>query len=394
MERDFLGLSSKESVITVKEEVVEGCIDSGVPWPLSNKASALPHFMFFKTAQEDKTAKILSNHIASSGLMTISTADAFDAAHKRPSGELQKNCNQDKQGGTHFSMTSYPAQQNAHSLHLSHDVKELPVSGQTISVSMNHPFFKTHFTGSGQNFLGATTKQHLFGGIPVTAPHSALPSLGSVAGINEPRFNSKASGGAQLTIFYAGAVNVYDDISPEKAQAIMFLAGNGSSTASNMMQPRTQVHTPTPKLAAGDDACVNPINTPPYSGFSSPMSVTSHPIGQSGSGSTNNDESMAVKTTGVLTTPVSKVDPPKIVTSLGPVSATTMMPSAVPQARKASLARFLEKRKERAMNSAPYNLSKQSPECATTGSNGMSFSASSGAGSGSLSNNKENSHDI
>ncbi|XP_059649487.1 protein TIFY 6B-like isoform X4 [Cornus florida] len=335
MERDFLGLSSKESVITVKEEVVEGCIDSGsgVPWPLSNKASALPHFMFFKTAQEDKTAKILSNHIASSGLMTISTADAFDAAHKRPSGELQ-------------------------------------------------------------NFLGATTKQHLFGGIPVTAPHSALPSLGSVAGINEPRFNSKASGGAQLTIFYAGAVNVYDDISPEKAQAIMFLAGNGSSTASNMMQPRTQVHTPTPKLAAGDDACVNPINTPPYSGFSSPMSVTSHPIGQSGSGSTNNDESMAVKTTGVLTTPVSKVDPPKIVTSLGPVSATTMMPSAVPQARKASLARFLEKRKERAMNSAPYNLSKQSPECATTGSNGMSFSASSGAGSGSLSNNKENSHDI
>ena len=75
------------------------------------------------------------------------------------------------------------------------------------------------------------------------------------------------------------------------------------------------------------------------------------------------------------------------------VAATPMMPSAVPQARKASLARFLEKRKERVMSTAPYNISKKSPECATPGSNGMSYTASSGAGAsacaGALSANKE-----
>uniref|UniRef100_A0A5B7A904 Protein TIFY n=1 Tax=Davidia involucrata TaxID=16924 RepID=A0A5B7A904_DAVIN len=371
MERDFLGLKSKESVIVVKEETVEGCKDSssGVPWPLSNKVSALPHFMSFKTAQEDKTAKIMSDPLPS-GFMAISTADAFDHAHKRPLGEIQKNFNHDRQGGSHFSITAYPVQQNAHSVHLPHDVKVHPVSGQTISVSMSNPFLKTHFTGAGQNFAGSTTKQQLLGGIPVTTPHPVLPSLGSVAGITEPWFNSKSSGApAQLTIFYAGTVNVFDDISPEKAQAIMFLAGNGSTAASNTAQPRAQVQTPTSKLAAGDGVFANqPMNTPPCSGLSSPMSVSSHPVGQSGSGSTNNDEVMAVKTTGVSTTPVSKVDPPKIVTSLGPVSATTMIPSAVPQARKASLARFLEKRKERVMNSAPYNLNNKSPECATLGS--------------------------
>ncbi|KAA8529021.1 hypothetical protein F0562_033491 [Nyssa sinensis] len=305
MERDFLGLKSKESEIVVKEETVEGCKDSGVPWPMSNKVSALPHFMSFKTAQEDKTAKIMSDPLAS-GFMALSTADAFDHAHKCSFGEIQV----------------------------------LPL------------------------------KQQLLGGIPVTTSHPALPSLGSVAGINEPWFNSKSSAApAQLTIFYAGTVHVYDDISPEKAQAIMFLAGNGSLAASNTTQPRAQVQTPNSKLAAGDGVFANqPMNTPPCSGLSSPMYVSSHPVGHSGSGSISNDEVIAAKTTGVLTAPVSKVDPPKIVTSLGPVSATNMISSAIPQVPKASLTRFLEKRKERLMNSAPYNLKNKSPECGSPGS--------------------------
>lgn len=47
----------------------------------------------------------------------------------------------------------------------------------------------------------------------------------------------------------------------------------------------------------------------------------------------------------------------------------------------------------RVMSTAPYNISKKSPECATPGSNGMSYTASSGAGAsagaGALSANKE-----
>ncbi|PSR91049.1 Protein TIFY 6B like [Actinidia chinensis var. chinensis] len=375
MERDFLGLNSKDSVVVVKEEAVEGCKDSefvpfsngsGVQWPLSNKVSALPHFMSFK-AQEEKMAKSMSDIHTSFGYMGIS-ADGFDTTHKRPLGEMQKVHH--GQGGTHFSMTNYPVQPNALSMHLSHEMNVLPAANQPISVSMANPFFKPHFTGAGQDFSGATMKQQLLGGISATAPHSVLPSLGSAAATTEPWFCSKSSAApAQLTIFYGRTVNVFDDISPEKAQAIMFLAGNGATTASNMAQPRPQVQVPASKQAGGDGVLVNyTSNTPPGSGFSSPMYVSSHPVGLSGNGCPTNDEVMAVKPIGVLSTPLSQADT-KAVTSLGPLAATTMIPSAVPQARKASLARFLEKRKERAMSSAPY-LSKKSPECFPPVSNG------------------------
>nr|AEP60134.1 JAZ3 [Vitis rupestris] len=388
MERDFMGLSSKEPLAVVKEEIIEGGKDSaftkgsGIQWPFSNKISALPHFMSFKTAQEDKSKKVASDSLVTSG---------FDPSNKCPAGEMQKAVNPDRQGGS-FAVTAYPVQHDSHLMnHHPHDVKMFPVSNQTISVSMGNPFFKTHFAAAGQNMVGAALKQQLLGGIPVSAPHGILPSAGSFAGITEPWNNFKTSGSpTQLTIFYAGTVNVYDDISPEKAQAIMFLAGNGASMASRMGQPRAQVQTPASKLAAGDGVLANqPMNISPCSGLSSPISVSSHPVAQSGSGSTSTEEVLAAKTTGVSATPVTKLDSPKILS----VAATPMMPSAVPQARKASLARFLEKRKERVMSTAPYNISKKSPECATPGSNGMSYTASSGAGASAgaaaLSANKE-----
>jgi len=96
--------------------------------------------------------------------------------------------------------------------------------------------------------------------------------------------------------------------------------------------------------------------TPPCSRLSSPLSVSSQTGTQSGSGSTSTEEIMPAKTSGVATTPVSKPEPQK---------AAAMLPSAsaIPQARKASLARFLEKRKERVMSVAPYNnFSKKSSE--------------------------------
>ncbi|NP_001305504.1 protein TIFY 6B-like [Solanum tuberosum] len=220
---------------------------------------------------------------------------------------------------------------------------------------------------------GELQMKQVLGGIPVTAPLSMLPSRGSVAGTTEPWFNSKSSAApAQLTIFYGGTVNVFEDISPEKAQAIMFLAGHGCAPP-NVVQPRFQLQASASKPAAADGVCVNQTpNMLPASGLSSPMSVSSHPIGQSDGSSGNKDDMKMSKTANSSVTPLVKLDTSKIVTSLGPVGATTIMTAAVPQARKASLARFLEKRKERVMNLAPYCLSKKSPEY-----NGVGFSATS-----------------
>ncbi|KAD3642291.1 hypothetical protein E3N88_31515 [Mikania micrantha] len=165
---------------------------------------------------------------------------------------------------------------------------------------------------------GAPVYSQFLKGIPITSSQLVIPWYGSMG----------ASIPAQLTIFYDGMVNVYDDVSPEKAQAIMFLAGNRQFVAlADSPQPRTQAQGPTPMA---------PNTTQPCSSVSSPVSVSSHRADQLTGGPPNETE--AAK---------------RIMSSLGQA-----MQSAIPQARKASLARFLEKRRERVRASAPYSLSK------------------------------------
>ncbi|GLJ10344.1 hypothetical protein SUGI_0126550 [Cryptomeria japonica] len=41
----------------------------------------------------------------------------------------------------------------------------------------------------------------------------------------------------QMTIFYEGTVNVYDDIPPDKAQAILMLAGGKMQSNCGLMRP-------------------------------------------------------------------------------------------------------------------------------------------------------------
>ncbi|KAK3221935.1 hypothetical protein Dsin_008960 [Dipteronia sinensis] len=389
MERDFLGLSSKEPLAVVKEEVnTDGCKEigfakgSGVQWPFSNKFTAVSHFMTFKVAQEDRTRKIISDPLVSSGFFPIPTADSFDPSKSRSTAEIQKSVHHDRQGGTHISLTTYSVQHDMQSVHRPHDVKTFPVN-QAISGSVNnHPFFKNHFATVGQNLKGANNmKQQLHGGIPVATPLSSLATFGSVGGGIAEQCNGVKTHvpPAQLTIFYAGTVNVYEDISPEKAQAIMFLAGNGSSIAPNAAQPKVQIQAPSSKSAAVNGVTVNqPVNAPPCTGLPSPISISSHTDTHSGSGSTSTEDMMVVKTTGVNATPVCKLEPSKTVNAVGSVAATSTMPAgpskfyaAFPQARKASLASFLEKRKQRAVNAAPYVASTKPPE-----SHGMNISAS------------------
>ncbi|KAI3811989.1 hypothetical protein L1987_16689 [Smallanthus sonchifolius] len=185
-----------------------------------------------------------------------------------------------------------------------------------------------------------------FSGVPV---YSQL--LKGIPNNSQPWYGSKvASVPAQLTIFYDGMMNVYDGISPEKKIdeicfwlifAIMFLAGNGHFVVTaDAPQPRTQAQGPTP---------MTPVSTEPCSPVSSPVSVSSHHVGQLTGGPANETE--AAK---------------RIMSSF-----EQGMQSAITQARKASLARFLEKRKERVMASAPYSLSKNIMDCASNSNAGI-----------------------
>lgn len=106
----------------------------------------------------------------------------------------------------------------------------------------------------------------------------------------------------------------------------MFLAGNGSTPASKMAQPRAQAQVPVSIQAGGggDAVLINQrTNTPTGSGLSSAMSVSSHPVGQCGNGTTTNHELVGVKPTGA-----SNSNPQNVVTSLGP-AATIMTPSGM-----------------------------------------------------------------
>ncbi|GMH07400.1 hypothetical protein Nepgr_009240 [Nepenthes gracilis] len=106
------------------------------------------------------------------------------------------------------------------------------------------------------------------------------------------------------------AVQTTDDISTEKVQAIMLLAGNGSSLSFNKTHPEPQCQAPTTELLAADGVVpiiVNkPLNSQPYPHLSSHLSVPLHTIVHSGNASTGSNGIMAAKTTEVSTTPITK----------------------------------------------------------------------------------------
>ncbi|KAM1238787.1 hypothetical protein TB2_039431 [Malus domestica] len=385
MERDFLGLSSNSGGATLKEEPNKETKNSAVPrssgmlWSFSNKVSAPPQFLSFKAPQEDGPRK--TAHDNSSVFMTISTADAFHSSQKSFSGGIQKNFVFDKQAGNHCATTVYPMPQfDARSVHQSQDVKIYPVvsqHNQRIPITLSSPVLQSH---APVGHTGSTIKLQPLGGVPVLAPGSALPSTTSVVGTTDLRNASNSSGApAQLTIFYAGSVNVYNDISPEKAQAIMLLAGNGSSPTHCKATSVTQVHAPIPRPSLGGDGFFRNQShiTSSVSALPSPLSETSYASSNSGGAFNSTNEVAIVKPVGTSASPVDRSEPSTVVSSVGsPV--TNLIPAVpVPQSRKASLARFFEKRKERMMSTVPYSVSKKSPDCSTPGSEGVSFSLNS-----------------
>ncbi|XP_008803477.2 protein TIFY 6b-like isoform X2 [Phoenix dactylifera] len=296
----------------------------------------------------------------------ISTVDAFEASHKSSLALApQKSFSLDRQGIHQYGIH---ASSFGSSAHQSNEPRMFPVvAHHSIPVAMSSPFFKVQGVPSGSSLAVNPLKQQPFGG--GLAVSGAVG--GSVVGALAQRSITKpASTTAQLTIFYAGSVNVYNDVPLDKAQAIMLLASKGSNATSNAVNPQSEAPAQAPTKVAGSDGLnTNQNQTPapshvasPCSGLSSPLSGTSQTGPHSGSRSTANDDTPVVKSLGLLAPTIQNGTSKTLTAASGSTSAETIMPTAVPQARKASLARFLEKRKERVTNAAPYSCVKKSPE--------------------------------
>lgn len=197
---------------------------------------------------------------------------------------------------------------------------------------------------------GSVYRRGQFGG----AFHNATPLLlgGSVPIPTLPSLAPRvASPGLspQLTIFYAGTVSVFNDISPDKAQAIMLCAGNGfkgetGESSLKKQQPVREVERVYGKQIHNTAAAA------------------------SSSSGTHNDTYSRCRDNPVATT-----NAMNMIESFN-AAPGNMIPS-VPQARKASLARFLEKRKERLMSAMPYK--KMLLDLSTGESSGMNYSSTS-----------------
>ncbi|CAO2817681.1 unnamed protein product [Amaranthus hypochondriacus] len=352
---------------------------SGLQWSFANNsAAAYSQFLSFKSSQEQ------------------------GGTHKQyPPGFSQRSLSLEKQGGGQHVSHAHPWQTN--------DAYTTAQAKKMVPSAIQTSILSPHLTPNSPNVISS----------PITPVFPVPTQIGPVVGSTDLKSSPSISvGPCQLTLFYNGSVCVYDNVSPEKAQAIMLLAGNGESknpTASpapalqsrptppkdiavtNLsvglsssgslplpapVSPLSAVATSIPIKSEGFTSSVSlsslsavasssPI---PSGGFSSSISLPKPVSFLPGVASDSAIEASPIKS--VVTPHVKCPETPKSDPLIG-ASAAKSVPSAVPQARKASLARFLEKRKERVTAASPYVISKNASEC----SDGSTFLANSASSS-------------
>ncbi|KAJ3705813.1 hypothetical protein LUZ61_009518 [Rhynchospora tenuis] len=376
MERDFLGVVGKESCALSKDDGRSNHQDSvifgngsGVQWPTPNKANPLPPFMSIKTIREEKS-------------------DQFSISGFQPKPD---NFNANPRTCIQVLPQQYPVHGFGPSVQNVNGSRVFPVvSHHTIPFAQNNPFVKVNNSSpTSQNVTVTPVKQQPYNGGVNLNTHL----VGSTVGVFVQREPPKPSSRSQMTIFYAGSVCSFENIPMDKAKEILMLASKAASVTPPTEPPKVE-----PVVKVVDSASLkntnlmqpqkqSPVVVPASCPVtSSPVSVVSHAAALSRSTSSSNvSDSNGAKSLSPLG-PSSQPEPssslpPKLSPTasqpavlgasanlatglataaslpagLSTTTAAAIMPRAVPQARKASLARFLEKRKERVSCVAPYS---------------------------------------
>ncbi|XP_042457205.1 protein TIFY 6b-like isoform X1 [Zingiber officinale] len=390
MERDFIGILGRNSGDDATASRHEAAVPS-VKWPFSSMVSSTPQYILPKTPQEEKPRKHVFNNHSSLRLNHISM-DGLDVNLKTPHGLAAQKCvDLDKQSFSQYPRCTYqPFTSDSFASSLPH-LDEI----RMISTFSDHGL-----PGTGSSPFSNIQHAH---NVTVASPKQRFldDQIGHCNFVGEPSSLNifwPINMTGQLTIFHDGYVNVYDDVSSDKVQEILSLASQGSNMTPNVMNQTT--HAPGPATLVAPIRMTGSIDsrTKRQEGII-PMSMlpnlgvlpsgTSHSAASSRGGLRMNNDAADSKG-AVQLVPASQQEAFKTLSAaFSSETAGTTLPKAVPQARKASLARFLEKRKERLTSAIPYSCSKMNRE----NGSGLESSNMSSISSSSEINNSYNQKD-
>ncbi|XP_051205162.1 protein TIFY 6a [Lolium perenne] len=384
MERDFLGAIGRTKEEPQMEDAggkpesdyLGGAAPPATQWQYQAKAAATPAFMSFRPAAEG-------------------TRDSFSAFRQQQPALVTPHHHQSKFG---FDGRISPQQYAAAVAH-AHGVDsyDVPARHHHVPQAGSRPFHHPMQLNQGNHpvlRVQSLPSVAAAGGVPFKNQYLMMnsPVPSSTVGVYGPR-DLRNPESTRMTIFYNGAVNVFD-VAMDKAQELLVQASRASIVPSTVHKSDSLVSADA-RFAAPEVSPAMKIITiqkpetfvPRVSGIPSPVPVMPQPaVALSKSTSSSNNESAGPASSGVpsavpLASQASTAEP--LQQAISAAAAAAVTPRAVPQARKASLARFLEKRKERVSTVVPYPSSKSpldSSDSAPSKSSGTDIALSTNNG--------------